>query len=93
MNELVLIAPAAAAIAALAAWWLGRRIGLNALWIALAIGAITGLIGWFLTRTPAVGEAALHRSILIYFTLLPGFIGLVMGAIMGAWQHRAAQPA
>lgn len=89
MTDFLLLALAAPAIAGVIAWALGRRIGLNALWAALTVGAVTGLIGWFLTRDPVYGQAALERSVMIYFTLLPGFIGLVMGAIIGAWQHRA----
>ena len=66
------------------AFWLGRRHGIGVLWAALIVGAIIGIAGWIVTRQPLYGEAAISRSITIYFAILPGFVGLVLGAAMGA---------
>lgn len=70
------------------AFWAGRRHGINVLWAAMIAGAVIGIAGWIVTRQPLYGDAAISRSIAIYFALLPGFVGLVLGAAMGALAGR-----
>ena len=87
-GNLVLLAMAAMILPGALAWLAARRMGINILWAALIAGAIIGIVGWFLTREPLFGEAALRRSITIYFVLLPGFVGMVLGAAAGAISDR-----
>lgn len=80
---LIAYALAAFVLSGALTWWLGRRYGIGVLWGTLIVGAIIGIVGWVLTRQPLYGEAAIGRSISIYFILLPGFVGLVLGAAIG----------
>ncbi|MDO5647883.1 hypothetical protein [Paracoccus sp. (in: a-proteobacteria)] len=66
-----------------------RRFGLMILWAALIAGGLLGVVGWIITREPLYGADALQRSIRIYFMLLPGFVGVVLGAVWGALSWRA----
>ena len=70
------------------AFWLGRRNGIGVLWAAMIVGAIVCVAGWIVTREPLRGDAAIARSVAIYFALLPGFVGLVLGAATGALSGR-----
>lgn len=70
------------------AFWAGRRNGIGILWAAMIAIAVICIAGWIVTRQPLYGEAAVSRSIAIYFALLPGFVGLVLGAAMGALAGR-----
>ena len=90
-NMLVLLATAAFLLPTAVAFAAGRRFGIQILWAALIAGALLGIFGWIVTRDPLFGEAAMRRSITIYFVLLPGFVGLVLGAIGGAMNGRFGQ--
>jgi hypothetical protein len=50
------------------------------------------LYGWVTARPTLSPEVAGMHTIVIYFLLLPAFMSLVLGAILGAWQHRQAMP-
>ncbi|MDO5706323.1 MAG: hypothetical protein Q4G49_14830 [Paracoccus sp. (in: a-proteobacteria)] len=83
-GYLVTLATAAMILPGLIAWFAARRMGLGILWAALIAGVILGIAGWFITREPLFGDAEIRRSITIYFVLLPGFVGMVLGAGVGA---------
>lgn len=80
---LMALALAAFLIPGALAWWLARRNGIGVLWAALIVGAVICIVGWIVTRQPLYGDAAIARSIAIYFAVLPGFVGLVLGAALG----------
>ncbi|MDO5630335.1 MAG: hypothetical protein Q4G22_00700 [Paracoccus sp. (in: a-proteobacteria)] len=83
-GYLVTLATVSLIVPGLVAWLAARRMGLGILWAALIAGAILGLAGWFITREPLLGDAEIRRSVAIYFVLLPGFVGMVLGAGAGA---------
>ncbi len=89
MLELLLPTLAAFILPGLVSWLLSRRYGLGVVWAALIAGLIIGIFGWIKTREPQFEEAARQQAVLVYFLLLPGFVSLVTGAAIGAWQHRA----
>ena len=90
LNDLIFPVLAAFTLPGLAAWLLGRRHGLGVFWISLIAGALVMLYGWFTARPALAPEVAGQHTLVIYFLLLPGFMSLVLGAILGAWQHRMA---
>lgn len=85
MNPAILTlgAFAALALAGVLGWLAARRGGIRVLWVVLALGAVIAVAGWLVTRQPLVGDAAIRRQIVIYFMMLPGFVGLVIGAAIG----------
>lgn len=88
MNEVTIAVLAAFTLPGLAAWLLARRHGLGVFWVSLIMGALVMLYGWFTARPALAPEVAGQHTLVIYFLLLPGFMSLVLGAILGAWQHR-----
>ncbi|MFV0293412.1 MAG: hypothetical protein ACK5II_09460 [Paracoccus sp. (in: a-proteobacteria)] len=87
MQSLILPMIVAFVLPGLVAWLLGRRYGLGVVWAALIAGAVVGIYGWINTRTPLPQDAAREQAVLIFFMLLPGFVSLVLGGLIGAWQH------
>ena len=83
-TQLVLLALGARVVPGLLAFFSARHFGLQIVWAALILGAVMGVYGWVETREPLFGEAAMRRSVSIYFVLLPGFVGIVLGAAIGA---------
>ena len=88
MQDLILPTTAAFILPGILAWYLGRRHGLGVLWASLIVGALVMIYGWITARPDIAPEIAGQHTITIYFVLLPAFMSLVLGAILGAWQHR-----
>ncbi len=88
LQDLILPTVAAFTLPGLVAWALARRHGLGVFWASLIAGAVVMVYGWLVSRPDIAADAAGQRVLLIYFVLLPGFMSLVLGAIVGAWQHR-----
>ncbi|MDO5658592.1 MAG: hypothetical protein Q4G36_09760 [Paracoccus sp. (in: a-proteobacteria)] len=90
--QLVLLAMASLVLPGLLAFFAAKRLGLQIVWAALILGAGLGIYGWIETREPLFGAAAMRRSVSIYFVLLPGFVGITLGAAIGALVGRFRQP-
>lgn len=88
LQNLMLPSVAAFILPGLLAWFLARRHGLGVFWVSLIIGALVMLYGWITARPDIAPELAGLHTLVIYFILLPGFMSMVLGAIVGAWQHR-----
>ena len=88
MQDLILPTLAAFTLPGIAAWYLGRRHGLGVFWASLVVGALVMVYGWITARPGIAPELASRYTLTIYFVLLPAFMSLVLGAILGAWQHR-----
>lgn len=88
MQDLILPTLAAFTLPGIAAWYLGRRYGLGVFWASLIVGALVMIYGWVTARPDIAPETAGQHTLTIYFVLLPAFMSLVLGAILGAWQHR-----
>lgn len=88
LQDLILPSIAAFTVPGLLAWFLARRHGLGVFWASLIAGALVMIYGWINARPDIAPELAGQKTLLIYFILLPGFMSLVLGAIVGAWQHR-----
>ena len=58
------------------------------IWASLIVGALVMIYGWVTARPDIAPETAGQHTLTIYFVLLPAFMSLVLGAILGAWQHR-----
>ncbi len=91
-QSLILASLAAFTLPGLMGWVLARRRGLQVFWGSLIFGALVMLYGWVTARPTLSPEVAGMHTIVIYFLLLPAFMSLVLGAILGAWQHRQAMP-
>ncbi|SFA55916.1 hypothetical protein SAMN04487972_11456 [Paracoccus halophilus] len=87
--DLILPTLAAFTLPGIAAWYLARRHGLAVFWASLIAGALIMLYGWFTARPTLAPDVASRHTLVIYFVLLPAFMSMVFGAIVGAWQHRA----
>lgn len=92
IARLVLMAAVIFAMSAGGGYLLARRHGAPVIWGALILGAVACVIGWLMTRTPLFGAAALRQSILIYFILLPSYVALTGGALIGALRGRLTNP-
>ena len=90
--NLILMSLVAFTVPGILAWRLARRAGLRVVWLSLIVGALVMLYGWVTARPTLTPEVAGMHTIVIYFLLLPAFMSLVLGAILGAWQHRQAMP-
>ncbi len=88
LQDLLLPSLAAFLVPGLLAWFLARRRGLGVFWVSLVIGALVMLYGWITANPNIAPEAAGRHALTIYFILLPSFMSLVLGSIVGAWQHR-----
>lgn len=88
---LMALALAVFVLPGLLSWWLARRYGIGVLWAALIVGAILCVVGWIDTQEPRYMADAIARQIMIYMILLPGFVGLVLGAAIGVMGHRRDQ--
>ena len=88
MQDLILPSTAAFILPGIVAWYLGRRHGLGVFWASLIVGALVMIYGWITARPDITPEMAGRHTLTIYFVLLPAFMSLVLGAILGAWQHR-----
>lgn len=88
LPNLILLSLAAFTLPGIAAWFLGRRHGLGVFWASLIVGALVMVYGWITARPGIAAETAGRYTLTIYFVLLPAFMSLVLGAIVGAWQHR-----
>ena len=88
LNDVIISVLAAFTLPGLAAWLLARRHGLGVFWASLIVGALVMIYGWVTARPDIAPETAGQHTLTIYFVLLPAFMSLVLGAILGAWQHR-----
>ena len=88
MLNLILLSLAAFTLPGIVAWYIGRRHGLRVFWASLVVGALVMVYGWITARPGIAPELASRYTLTIYFVLLPTFMSLVLGAILGAWQHR-----
>ncbi|HRM73524.1 MAG TPA: hypothetical protein PLI13_02270 [Paracoccus sp. (in: a-proteobacteria)] len=88
MLNLILLSLAAFTLPGIVAWYIGRRHGLRVFWASLVVGALVMVYGWITARPGIAPELASRYTLTIYFVLLPAFMSLVLGAILGAWQHR-----
>ncbi|WP_374637407.1 hypothetical protein [Paracoccus sp. (in: a-proteobacteria)] len=86
--NLILLSLAAFTLPGIVAWYIGRRHGLGVFWASLVVGALVMVYGWITARPDIPPELASRYTLTIYFVLLPTFMSLVLGAILGAWQHR-----
>ncbi len=88
MLNLILLSLAAFTLPGIVAWYIGRRHGLGVFCASLVVGALVMVYGWITARPGIAPELASRYTLTIYFVLLPAFMSLVLGAILGAWQHR-----
>lgn len=88
MQDLMLPSLAAFILPGLLAWFLARRHGLAVFWASLIAGALVMIYGWITARPDIAPELAGRHTLTIYFILLPAFMSMVLGAIVGAWQNR-----
>ena len=88
LLNLILLSLAAFTLPGIVAWYIGRRHGLGVFWASLVVGALVMVYGWITARPDIAPELASRYTLTIYFVLLPTFMSLVLGAILGAWQHR-----
>lgn len=87
LPNLILLSLVAFTLPGLVAWRLARRRGLAVFWASLALGALVMIYGWLTANPDIAAETAGRHTLVIYFVLLPGFMSMVLGAVLGAWQQ------
>lgn len=88
LQNLMLWSLVAFTLPGMLTWFLARRQGLGVFWASLVAGALVMFYGWLTARPDIAPEIAGRHTLAIYFLLLPGFMSMVLGAILGAWRHR-----
>ncbi|MFO1139899.1 MAG: hypothetical protein U1E41_12585 [Paracoccus sp. (in: a-proteobacteria)] len=91
--NLILMSLVAFTVPGILAWRLARREGLRVVWLSLIVGALVMLYGWWTANPNIAPVTAGRHTLVIYFLLLPSFLSMVLGAVLGAWQHLMRSPA
>lgn len=85
---LLLAALVALAVPGLLGYALTRRLGVGGLWLVLAGTAAACVAIWMRWQTPSTGWDSTAGALTLVFLILPGIVGIGIGAAMGLARNR-----
>ena len=91
--NLILMSLVAFTVPGILAWRLARREGLRVVWLQPDHGRAGHALRLVDRQSRYRPVTAGRHTLVIYFLLLPSFLSMVLGAVLGAWQHLMRSPA